>query len=298
MEKIKIITDSASDISFEAEKQYGIDIIPYTVVIGDKEYTSRVDFDNNGFYQLMDQYDEIPKTSQITSFRFQEKYLKAYQEGYTDIIVVLINAGGSATFNNSRIAVETFFEEHPECRGKLRISCHDSKSYTGAYGYPVIEAAKMIKEGKAAEEINRYLTGTIPKRRIYFGMTSLKYAGKSGRIPGAAAFVGDKLGIKPVMKIWDHEITTAAKCRGDKKMLAKVISLAVADMEPGSDYQVVYGSNTDAREQLISRMTAQVGYEPTDAFQIGSEIASNAGPKVMGVIFNVKQELQTHNTDT
>ena len=46
MEKIKIITDSASDISLEDEKRYGIDVMPFTIAFGEEVYTSRVDYDN------------------------------------------------------------------------------------------------------------------------------------------------------------------------------------------------------------------------------------------------------------
>ena len=55
MEKVKIITDSASDISPADEAAYGIEIIPFQVSLGEKTYTSRVDFANDGFYALMAQ---------------------------------------------------------------------------------------------------------------------------------------------------------------------------------------------------------------------------------------------------
>ena len=76
MRKIQIMTDSASDISYEDEQKYGISVIPFPITLGDKTYISRVDFDNQQFFDLMAQYDEIPKTSQITPFQFQEIYLQ------------------------------------------------------------------------------------------------------------------------------------------------------------------------------------------------------------------------------
>ena len=76
MRKIQIMTDSSSDISYEDEQKYGISVIPFPITLGDKAYISRVDFDNQQFFDLMAQYDEIPKTSQITPFQFQEIYLQ------------------------------------------------------------------------------------------------------------------------------------------------------------------------------------------------------------------------------
>ena len=292
MGKIKIITDSASDITFAAEKENNIEIISFSVVLGDKVYTSRVDFDNSAFYELMKENDEIPKTSQITAFQFEEIYEKYSKEGYTDLILVLINSHGSATYQNSLMAIDNFFEEHPEYKGKVNITSHDSGCYTGAYGDLVIKAAKMAAQGEEAEKINAFLEERLPRRCVYFGMYTLKYAGKSGRIPSAAAFVGDKLGIKPIMKLWDHEIVTASKCRGDKKLMAKVIDMAVADMEPGSEYQIVYAENKESAEELIRRMTEKVGYGPSDEYQVGAEVASNAGPRLVGVIFDAKEGIK------
>ena len=63
MSKIRIMTDSASDISYADEQKYAISVIPFPITLGGKTYTSRVDFDNEQFFSLMAQYDEIPKTA-------------------------------------------------------------------------------------------------------------------------------------------------------------------------------------------------------------------------------------------
>ena len=82
MGKIIIMTDSASDISEKEEKELGIKILPFPVVIGGKSYLSRVDFDNEGFYKLMAENDDLPKTSQITAYQFGEVYKELVEQGY------------------------------------------------------------------------------------------------------------------------------------------------------------------------------------------------------------------------
>lgn len=289
MSKIHIITDSASDISVESEQELNIRVLPFPVILGGDSYISRIDFDNQGFYELMDRYpDEIPKTSQITPYEFETIYQEEYDAGYTDIVLVLINSGGSATCNNAKMSIDSFFDEHPEYKDRFNIYVYDSANYSGAYGYPVMVAAGMAKEQRDISEITAYLDKEIPRRRIYFGIYALKYAGKSGRIPSAAALIGDKLNIKPVMRIFDHEITTAVKCRGENKLINKIIEETVKDMEPGSEYEVVYGNDTECRDVLIQKMTETVGYPPVCSFQVGAAVAANSGPKVVGTIFNIK----------
>ena len=218
-------------------------------------------------------------------------YKELADQGYTDIIYVSINKDGSASFANAQMAADQFEDEYPECAGKCNIYVFDGIGYSGQYGYPVVVAARMVQEGRDAKDIVMYLREELPKRRIYFGIYGLKYAAKSGRIPSAAALVGDALGVKPIMKIWANEIVTAIKCRGEKKLMAKMVDVTASEMEAGSEYQIVYGSDEAVRDELTARMTEKVGYGPSDYFQIGAAVASNSGPKVVGTIFNVKKEL-------
>ncbi len=293
MSKIQIMTDSASDISYADEKKYNISVIPFPITLGDKTYTSRVDFDNQQFFDLMAQYDEIPKTAQITPFQFQEIYLQQARAGVTDLVLVLINSKGSSTYDNSVQAIDLFYEEYPEYRDVLHVHSFDGMGYNALYGSPVVHAAKMCAEGASLEEILNYLTDILPRRQIYFGIYDLKYAAKSGRIPTAAAFLGTALNMKPVMNIFDRSITTAAKCRGERKLVEKVVEMSIAAMEPGSPYEIVYGSDPTCLEELRRLMVQQLGYEPAAVYQIGAAVAANSGPRVVGAAFTRKKESKT-----
>lgn len=290
MGKIQIMTDSASDISYADEQKYSISVIPFPITLGNRTYTSRVDFDNEQFFSLMAQYDDIPKTAQITPFQFQEIYLREAQTGVTDLILVLINSQGSSTYDNSVQAIDLFYEEYPEYRDSFHIHSFDGMGYNALYGSPVIHAAQMCEDGAAVEEILQYLTDILPRRQIYFGIYDLKYAAKSGRIPTAAAFLGTKLDLKPVMKIFDRSIKTAAKCRGERKLVGKVAEMSVSDMEPGTPYEIVYGNDATCLEELRCLMVQQLGYGPTAVYQIGAAVAANSGPRVVGVSFTRKMD--------
>ena len=290
MAKIKIMTDSASDISVENEKKYDILVIPFKMGMDDKSYTSRVDFDNEKFYKMMDEYSGIPVTSQITPFEFAENYKKLYDEGYTDVISVSINSKGSATYNNSVMAKEQFFEENPEAKGRMNIINIDGRGYTGGYGYAVVEAAKKAQKGAPVSEIESFIRDWVDNCVIFFGMYSLQYAKKSGRIPAAAAFVGEIMGLRPVSRIQHNEITTEAKVRGDKAIVPKILDLVTGEQIPKTPYCVVYGNDTAVRDEMIQAISKKLGYPPADTYQIGSEVAVNAGPKVVGVIFKSQKK--------
>jgi fatty acid-binding protein DegV len=60
MQKIKIITDSASDIPQEQVKKYDIEIKNIPITIDGVSYRERADFTNHEFYQILLTSREIP----------------------------------------------------------------------------------------------------------------------------------------------------------------------------------------------------------------------------------------------
>ena len=71
---IKIVTDSASDLSKELIEQYDIEVIPIPVQIAGKNYKDGDDISNEEFYQKLKTADEMPTTSQITPYTFKERF--------------------------------------------------------------------------------------------------------------------------------------------------------------------------------------------------------------------------------
>ena len=288
MSKIKIVTDSASDISYKNEDLDDIEGRRFQGTIRDESYTSRVDFDNAKFFELLEEAEDIPKTSQVTAFEFGELYGDLFEQGYTDVIYVSINSEGSATYYNAVQAKDQFFEDNPDAAGKFNIYCIDSKNYSAGYGYPVVEAAKMADKGCEAPEIVKYLRDWFESGVVYFGLYTLKYAKKSGRIPSAAAFVGELLGLRPILKIFDKQITTDDKVRGDSAVIPALAKKLTENIQEGSPYCIIYGNDSSLRDAMAAAATEAIGYPPADFYQVGAAVAINAGPEVSGVAFKTK----------
>lgn len=285
MAKIVLMTDSASDITVENEREYGIRVVCIKHAFGEKNYISRVDFDNEKYYQMLDEFSGIPATSQITPFEFEEIFAEEYEKGCEDLIYVSINSRGSATYGNAQAAKESFYDEHPEAREKLRIHLIDGSNYTGGYGYAVVEGARMLRAGESVERVVEFITDWCSHCEIFFVPYTLKYAAKSGRINGAAAFLGNTLGIKPLMLIRDRAINDVAKIRGEKNVIPTVMERTLQEMKEGTPYLIVYGSDREVGRKMAQAMTERLGYPPADLYQIGAEIAANAGPRLVGVIY-------------
>ena len=87
MQRIKLMTDSASDLPNELAQQLGIEIIPFPIAVDGKGYMEGVDFTPRQFYDIMQNAKEIPTTSQIPTVTYCEHYYSAFEKGYTDVIL-------------------------------------------------------------------------------------------------------------------------------------------------------------------------------------------------------------------
>ena len=289
MSKIKFITDSASDITKEYAEKYNIDVQGFPITVGDKSFRDG-DISNEEYYDLIDASADLPVHSQLTAFEFGELFEKYAAEGYEDIFYISINAHGSATYQNACSARDNYFSEHPDMADKLRIRVLDSTSYSGTYGYPVIEAAKMAEAGKSADEIEKYLADWFEVCEVYLAAYTLRYVKKSGRISAAAAFAGELLGLKPVILLKGEGTKVVAKPRGEQNVIPKLADVTCERIEKGSPYIIIGGRDLARAEELAKVLTKRLGYPPVDIrFRVGGAIAANSGPDIVAAAFKAKK---------
>lgn len=290
MNPIKIMTDSASDIPAAQEKALNIEIMPFSIELGGELYWERQDITAQEFYQKLLTSDTMPTHSQITPFRFEEKYEEFYNAGYQTLIYIAINQNGSATYQNALLARDSFFESHPEAAGKYRIEVVDSKTYTYAYGYAVVEAAKMAKNGASETDILTFLDDWFDCVEIYFVPLTLEFVKRSGRVSCAAAFVGEMLGLRPIITFIDGETKTVGKIRGDKAVPGTLIKMAKEAMTPNTPFFVIEGTTHPQADAMRKDLEKAIGKRSLGCFPVGAVVAANAGPKMLAICVKGKHK--------
>lgn len=290
MSKIKFLTDTASDIPLSQAEAAGIDMLSFMLTVNGDSYQEQRDLSKEEFYDLLEHSNELPSTSQITSFTFVETFRKYLDEGYTDVIYVSINASGSATYQNACNARDTLYEDYPEASEKMRIHILDSGNYTVTYGYPLIQAKKMADEGRSIDEILEYLHHWLDNVGVYFLPMTLKYVKKSGRLTAVAAFAGELLGLRPIIRISHGVISAAEKVRGEKNIVPKMVEKVCSVIQKDSPYIVIQGASGEYADQVAEALTERLGYPPADRAKIGSAVAINAGYDLTAVAMLEKQD--------
>ena len=288
MTRYQFITDSACDIPDDTLEAYPeITMLSIPLVVDGQDKRERRDFSITGFYDALEQSKELPTTAHITMVEFFESYEKAAARGAGHLVVLTITSKGSNMHNAACMAKASFFEEPPALAGKLTIDVIDSRTYTVLYGCALVEAAEMARAGAGREAVVAHLS-TIPERMdVYFTIFNLDYAKKSGRIGFAAAFVGELLGLRPVMTIRNGEVTMVGKVRGDKQVLQKLVDnyKTEADGDKNHPYALLYGNREDLLEELKASLKKARAPKEKGIYHCGASITINAGPTLVGIIF-------------
>jgi DegV family protein with EDD domain len=276
-QNIRIVTDSTADIPLALAAEYGIEVLPLTVVFGDKSYRDGIDITPAEFYQKLERSPELPKTSQVTPGAFMECFQRHVREG-ARVISIHLSQGLSSTVETARSIAEQVDSE--------KISVVDSKFLCWAQAFQAVEAAQMAKAGKSVDEILARLERMRSGMELLFTLDTLEYLKKGGRIGKVSATIGSLLNLKPLIRVQDGVYVSFGRVRSQLKAMDEMVQYVVKKVGDAPVRIVVaHGKALAAaerlREKLLSGAIHVVGEVPI--YEVGPVIGVHTGPGTLGL---------------
>ncbi len=277
---VKIIVDSASDISKTEAEALGLIMLPMIVSFKGEDYFDGETLLPKQFYEKLIESDSLPKTSQISPFRFEEAYEDVVKGG-DECVVITISSKLSGTYLSAKQAAENF---------KDKVFVVDSLNACVGERLLVQYALRLKEEGLSASEIAEKLNEQKGRINVMAMLDTLEYLKKGGRISSAVALVGEMLSLKPVIAVADGEVKMIGKARGSKNGNNLLNSLV--ERRGGIDFSMPYGVvysglNNDVLKKYL-RDSAKLYNEDTSVipeYIIGCTIGTHVGPNAIGVAF-------------
>ena len=277
---VKLISDSACDISQNEAKELNITVLPLKTLIDGVEYLDGVTITTQEFYDKLETCKELPTTSQLSPAEFEGAVRPAVENG--DEVVVITLAGKlSGTLQSAAIAAADF-------PGKVWVV--DSGSVTIGQRILMIYAVRLrdagLSGGEIAEELNRVKSRICLLARV----DTLEYLVRGGRLSKTAGFAGAILNIKPVISVEAGEIRVLGKARGSKQ--SSNVLTEFIQKKGGIDFSMpvmlAYSGTDDAllKGYIDNSRTLWDGYlDSLPVTMIGSTISTHAGPGAIAVAF-------------
>ena len=287
---IRIMTDAAADIPKAEAVEWGIEVLPFMVHLGEKSIRADVDLAPEEYYRILKESEDFPSTSQMSPADIEDVYRKLGKDD--PIIYVSISAKGSGIHNTAKLVANQLKDEG------FDITVVDSTMFSYVIGKPVIAAARMAKDGKTKEEILAYLNEIYQRDTAYFVVDDLAYLKKGGRIKATSMAIGTMLDIKPILNINDGLVEAYRKVRGMKKAMATLADYAEERMEDPENNEVIilHSDAMDKVEVLKEVLIKRVNPASIRVMEVGPIITSHAGLGVVGVLFNHKQPYMEYET--
>ena len=275
---VRIVTDSASDLSHDEATRLDIDVVPLSIRFGNDVFLDREELSIDDFYRRMAESDDLPQTAAPAPGAFQEVFNRRLAEGADAIVCICLSSGVSATMESAELAAR-------EADGEVRVV--DSRSVTAGLGVMVVAAAEAAAAGAGTLEIISMVESMRERTHVYGAIDTLENLKKGGRIGNAQALLGSLLSIKPLIDISSGVVEEAGRQRTRKKSLAWLRDKVAEHADDIETLSVMHAQADDIGD-LVEMLAPVVDPSVTRVGVIGPVVASHGGPGVIGLCFTLR----------
>lgn len=282
--KIAVVACSNACLDY-FDHPYDIRILRSTLHLGDEDYLDYIDISADEFYQRLEKDKSIfPSSSYMPLGQMIELFEGLQKDGYNQVVVVTISAHMSGIYNAAQMALK-------EVDG-LEGFVFDSKTVAYPQAKMALRACEMIEEGKEVPEILKELEYIRDNNNIYFGVKTLTYLVKNGRLSNASGFIGNTMKIKPILQIdSDGNVITKEKIRTFHKAVDKILELYLEETE-GKDVEtfIIHANNHETYEYFKNRIRElrDPNCEPFN-MPLTAVVGAHSGPKTIGLGYYIKK---------
>lgn len=287
MGKLKIIVDSACDVTLEEAEKDNITVVPFSVSFDDKLYQKEhYEISVEEFYKKLLNKDVYPKTSLPSIAQYAEAFEKELKEG-NEILCICLSSKLSGSYQSAVNAKNIVLEEYKD--GKICVI--DSLMATYSYYLLAKKGQELYNLGKSLDEIEKNLLSQREQTKIYFVIGKMDFLEKGGRLGKGAALAGNILNIKPVLEFSDGEIKPVKKARGLKNAYSAAIELIERDIEEltknmkNFEIIILNAGNEEYIEDFNAMMREKLDMDKYKYHRVllGTTIATHTGPDVVGI---------------
>ena len=274
--RIAVSVESTNDLTKELLKEYDIKVIPYNIVLGDKEFKDG-ELSTEEMFKFVDENGVLPKTNAINEYEYTE-YFEGLKKDYDAIIHIALSSGITSSCGNAIRAaknVENTF-------------AIDSMSLSTGIGLLAIYARELANAGVEPSEIAKKVEERVSKIQASFIVERLDYLHKGGRCSSVALLGANILKIRPRIILKEGKMISDKKYRGQMgSVIAKYCAETLAEFNTPDLERVFITYTTATPEMLDSARNAlkEAGFKNIYETRAGGTIASHCGANTMGILY-------------
>ena len=121
---VRIVTDSACDLTDEEVAVHGIEVVPLSIRFGADEFEDRSELSVDAFYAKLAASDVLPETAAPAPGKFEAAFRRQQASGADAVVCINLSADLSATMQSAQNAAKAM--EGETCACTCAITASDS----------------------------------------------------------------------------------------------------------------------------------------------------------------------------
>jgi len=283
MQKVRIITTSGCDLTYEEAQQNNVIMIPDWVIFGDVQYRNNIDILPEEFYARISTEADLPTSAHPSPTQLIEAFEAASDAD--DIICIVASSKMAGTYNTASFTAQQMMEEG----FPARIHVFDSLEISLGMGILVLDAARMAASGASAEEILTHLNRQVSHVGLYFVMNTLEYARRGGRIGAITAMAANTLGVKPLLTFREGVVGDLSLNRTLKSGIHSIYKKYEALASDNPEVFIFHASNEKGAHQLKKMIEDSYPDIHPRIEWVGPVVGLYSGPGCVGIAFRQKE---------
>lgn len=273
MRKIGILTDSASYLSDELLKRVDIRVCYLNVIIDGTSYKEIIEIDNETLFKKIKEGKKVT-TTQPSPEEFFQVYNEFKNEGYTDVISILMSSKASGTYQSAVLASQMV----------EGINFHFIDTLQGAVGEEIVveRVVELLDKKIDLEAIFNKVNKLIQNIKLKATVEDLRFFARSGRLKMTQALLGNILNFKPIIRTKEGLLELATKIRTTKRVIEKFAEDIKEDFKKCEEEMIVKITHVNAKEKAeeIKKRIEEISdkIKVSISKELGPAYATHFGP--------------------
>ena len=286
MQNYVIYTDSACDLSEKVLADWSVysSSLSFRFDGSDKEYRNN-EMTVSEFYSKMRE-GGVAKTAAANSEDFISGFTPLLEKGL-DILYIGFSSGLSTTYNSARLAAEQLTAKFPE----RKIYTVDTLAASAGTALLIDMIKEKMASGATIEEARDFAEQSKLHICHWFTVDDLVYLKRGGRVSPTTAFVGNMLGIKPILHVDnDGHLTSVSKVRGRRASIVALADKYGESASPTGTKAFISHSDCEADAKILADILKEkYGAETELITDVGPVIGAHSGPGTLALFFYGKE---------
>ncbi len=271
--RVRIVTDSASDILQSHAQAIGIIVVPNRIVLDGHVFRDGIDISAAQFYARLPRARPAPYTEPAAPVDFYQAYQAAFAQGATAIVSIHVSSQFSQVVHHATVARE-YLASAP-------IHIIDSLQLGIGMWPAVIEASRIARLGAPVPVIHERVVSLLAHTHVFVMVESLEPLRRSGRIGRVQGLVGSLIDAHPILTLDRGEARLVETVRSRRRAVLRLGELArdLARSVGGIESLLICGTSIESIAEMETLLASNYAGTIRKTW-LGPTIGANLGPAI------------------